>query len=90
MAQVFRYLDRRGTAKIPAADALRVVRGELNERRKDQIEESFNSLLSEAGGLADCDNENDALDTTSITRHFRAAHQAILAELVEVLEGVPN
>lgn len=81
---------------IYAVDALRVVLGELNEHRKARIDDTFDSLLLEAGASVD-----STLDFTTVIRRFRAEahpdvvsgtknHQEVLAYLMEAFEGTSD
>lgn len=81
---------------IYPVDALRVVLGELSEHRKARIDDTFDSLLLEAGASVD-----STLDSTAVMTRFRAeAHpdvvsgmknpQEVLADLMEAFEGTSD
>lgn len=80
---------------IHAADALRAVRGEFNQRRQNAIDETFDSLLFDA-----ClDGDWETLDPAKVCLLFRTdAHPdvvsgsrgkgEVLNEFLEAFEGM--
>lgn len=96
MTQAFRHLDRRGIGKVPVADALRAVRGEVNARRARAIDDVFDSLLF---GHGDGGGQNsETLEPTTVAKLFRAdahpdvvsgarAQGEVLSEFLDAFEG---
>lgn len=81
MTQAFRHLDRRGVRAIGAAHALRAVRGEINARRADAINEAFDYLLHDTCSvdLGNTDDE-ETLEPARVAQLFNAeAHPHVVA-----------
>lgn len=97
--QAFRHLDRRGTGKVHMADALRAVRGEVNERRAHAIDDAFDSLLyglDDGGGCVERNSET--LEPSVVAKLFRVeahpevvsgarAQGDVLSEFLKAFEG---
>lgn len=99
MTQAFRHLDRRGTGKAYVADVLRAVRGQINERRANVIDDTFDSLLRVLDDGGDCREQNRlTLEPASVAKLFRAeahpdvvsgarAREDVLSEFLNAFEG---
>lgn len=98
MKQAFRHLDRRGVGMIRASDALRAVRGEVNTRRAQAIDEAFDTLLYDTENVAGSGNDGETLDPAVVARRFHAdVHpnvvsgtkepREVLSEFLEAFEG---
>ncbi|CAM9395475.1 unnamed protein product [Scytosiphon promiscuus] len=73
MSQASRHLDRRGVGHVSVVDALRAVRGEVNTRRADVIDDTFDALLfrsdHESGRSG---QDSQTLEPSAISKLFRA------------------
>ncbi|CAM9751248.1 unnamed protein product, partial [Hapterophycus canaliculatus] len=99
MVQAFRHLDRRGVGKVNVADALRAVRGEINTRRADAIDEAFDALLFRGhDGSGDGGKDNQTLEPSTVAKLFRAeqhpdvlsgarAQGEVSSEFLEAFDG---
>lgn len=99
MTQAFRHLDRRGVGKVHVGDAMRAVRGEVNERRANAIDDAFDSLLCGLDNGGSCAKQNNkTLEPATVAKLFRVeahpdvvsgarARGDVLSEFLKAFEG---